>query len=242
MCIYTIFEIVYQRRRAACSYLKNLFLNLLAGLILNVSIAWLMSLAATFSPTEFYTISGIRDHALVRMRGVGADRFIWTRTHDHNSFPDCDGSTLPLWSRSLAKQTDAGGEPVAKAIEAFGIPMRSMRSSIVRENAQYNMLDSRGEYYHGLVPYVSGNTQMILSKPLGLPMHPILIGTVANSIVYGVFIYTIIRLSRAWQSIRRSRKGRCVQCGYDLVGIADAACPECGRPTRRGATVCGRRG
>jgi len=36
-----------------------------------------------------------------------------------------------------------------------------------------------------------------------------------------------------WKRQRRMAASRCVSCGYDLSGIAGAACPECGKPSEK---------
>jgi hypothetical protein len=33
-----------------------------------------------------------------------------------------------------------------------------------------------------------------------------------------------------WLDLRRPKPGRCAACGYDLRGLQNARCPECGRP------------
>jgi DNA-directed RNA polymerase subunit RPC12/RpoP len=78
----------------------------------------------------------------------------------------------------------------------------------------------------------------------GLPWRPIWIGALLNSLVYGLGLWCIWRISRrvtdswiaSWRSARAKRAKRCAKCGYPSVGANSEAqslarCPECG--TRR---------
>lgn len=33
-----------------------------------------------------------------------------------------------------------------------------------------------------------------------------------------------------WRRRRRRKRGLCIQCGYNLTGLSENRCPECGRP------------
>jgi hypothetical protein len=60
--------------------------------------------------------------------------------------------------------------------------------------------------------------------PLGLVLNPLLVGLPLWLLFFG--------LPMAWvvvRRVRRLRRGACLWCGYDLVGLK--ACPECGRDT-----------
>ncbi|MEZ6235518.1 MAG: hypothetical protein R3B68_15135 [Phycisphaerales bacterium] len=62
-----------------------------------------------------------------------------------------------------------------------------------------------------------------------LPLMPIPTGFAANTAFYaaawGIIAFGAIGLRR----LHRSRRGRCPRCGYDLRGLPEPGCPECGR-------------
>ncbi len=67
-----------------------------------------------------------------------------------------------------------------------------------------------------------------------LPLRPILFGTVANSVFYGLIFYAAfwIVLRRLWRLLtgakkrERFKRGECIGCGYPLGDLG--RCPECG--------------
>ena len=46
----------------------------------------------------------------------------------------------------------------------------------------------------------------------------------------------ISRLTRRWRRRRRRRRGECVKCGYNLTGLPEPRCPECGTSVWPGAS------
>lgn len=60
---------------------------------------------------------------------------------------------------------------------------------------------------------------------LGLDLLPIAI----LLSVWPACAYTLARIRRAM----RTRRGQCLECGYDLTGNVSGVCPECGKPCVR---------
>ncbi|MCA9306485.1 MAG: hypothetical protein KDA16_08120 [Phycisphaerales bacterium] len=74
----------------------------------------------------------------------------------------------------------------------------------------------------------------------GLPYLPIPIGLTIDTIFWGGLWWLAIFGLTSFKKRRRTRKGRCASCNYDLRGINAPNCPECGTPTpspRRGEDV-----
>jgi len=59
-----------------------------------------------------------------------------------------------------------------------------------------------------------------------LPIVPLWRGFAINSLVFALMLFAPLMLVPALRSVRRGRRGRCLECGYDLAGLAK--CPECG--------------
>ncbi len=64
-----------------------------------------------------------------------------------------------------------------------------------------------------------------------LPTSPLLPGVLISwgfwSVVAGAVLACPMAVRHA-RAVHRRRRGRCTTCGYDLRGLAGAACPECG--------------
>lgn len=72
-----------------------------------------------------------------------------------------------------------------------------------------------------------------------LPYRILLLGFVANSIVYAICITIIIVVAERLYGAIRRRRGLCASCGYDLRLTTTMTCPECGAhhsPWRQTAT------
>jgi hypothetical protein len=60
-------------------------------------------------------------------------------------------------------------------------------------------------------------------------VYPIWPGLAADTAFYAGAWWLILLAPRRIRRVLRKRGGRCVKCGYDLAGLAQAgACPECG--------------
>lgn len=46
-------------------------------------------------------------------------------------------------------------------------------------------------------------------------------------VLYGTILY---RVAKGYLRYRRAKPGRCYECGYALIGLPEARCPECGTP------------
>ncbi len=64
-----------------------------------------------------------------------------------------------------------------------------------------------------------------------LPIRPAWPGFALNTLLFGTAAGgAMLAVGSAWRR-RRRRRGLCVRCGYDVVGLA--VCPECGAETGR---------
>lgn len=131
--------------------------------------------------------------------------------------------------------------------EARGWPMLSF--SCVVQDAQYtfgrqftdHLSQKQFTWDTGIVigslkwPYKGTHYDVgnIMTLPKVLPIRPVIVGCIVNTMLYGLF------LAAAWKLMRYCRKSyllrhmRCCNCGYALIGLASKECPECGTPIER---------
>jgi hypothetical protein len=66
--------------------------------------------------------------------------------------------------------------------------------------------------------------------PAAMPLRPLWLGLLVNSVFYGLFLWLLwFTPRRIVRGRSRRRRGLCVRCEYDLRGLAaGSACPECG--------------
>ena len=61
-----------------------------------------------------------------------------------------------------------------------------------------------------------------------IPLKPIPVGIVVNTLFWGVLWFTFVVAARRIRGRLRVSRGRCYRCAYDLRGDSTAGCPECG--------------
>ena len=61
-----------------------------------------------------------------------------------------------------------------------------------------------------------------------LPCYPILLGFVADAVVYAGLLWLLFRGPSFLKRHLRSKRGHCAHCDYDLRGLKTTVCPECG--------------
>jgi len=61
---------------------------------------------------------------------------------------------------------------------------------------------------------------------LAVPIRPIWVGTIANSVLYGALVWLVLFAPGLIRQRSRAKRGRCVVCGYELAAMVK--CPECG--------------
>lgn len=64
--------------------------------------------------------------------------------------------------------------------------------------------------------------------PRTLPYRPIWLGFAFNTAFYAAILWLLILGPFTTRRMIRSKRGRCIKCGYDLRGNFDSGCSECG--------------
>lgn len=112
-----------------------------------------------------------------------------------------------------------------------GWPLRSMVSSrLIEEDvlAGKGGTVDRGVWYDGIV--LRSGAVMTMNPYIEsryIPVRPLCVGFVLNSLVYGVAVWPVLFVPSKVKRWRRRRRGACVGCGYELAGLV--RCPECGK-------------
>ncbi len=61
-----------------------------------------------------------------------------------------------------------------------------------------------------------------------VPAHILWFGFIANTTIYFIVMYSILRGVSKLVHLKRYRDGACPECRYSLQGLRDPGCPECG--------------
>jgi len=131
--------------------------------------------------------------------------------------------TLPYWSSAHGPARAQQGWELEGYLDwAYGWPMRALKHSHITRpigvwEASGNSAssdDTRGA--------------LEISPGITLPYLPIWPGILANTAFYAVIIAAIHLGALAIRRRRRIRRGLCPACRYDLRGLPQRACPECG--------------
>ena len=134
--------------------------------------------------------------------------------------------SVPYWSRTSTPPIESDDEAPGVWEDARGWPMRSLVWHLVRQTP--DALEAH------LWAFDLGGTQGPVGLPRALPLRPILIGFVVNSLLYATCLWLMISVPLDVRHMIRRKRGRCIKCGYDLRGASGGGCegcPECGVPT-----------
>ena len=72
----------------------------------------------------------------------------------------------------------------------------------------------------------------IMPLPRSIPFRPVWPGFAINTVFYASILWLLTLGPVTARRMIRRKRGRCIQCGYDLRGHSEGdACPECGATT-----------
>lgn len=63
---------------------------------------------------------------------------------------------------------------------------------------------------------------------VAIPLRPVWIGATIDILVFGIVYFITFCVAGNVRTYLRRRSGKCVRCGYALVGTRSVGCPECG--------------
>ena len=230
----------------------RIVLFLLLGAIVNVLVAW--TCAASINPFEAELQNAMRTSPDGYWEAFRYDRFgtTWvasTRSKTWDLEQIVRGAPeqlVPKWS-GLATWSDNFQLPnVAlemRYVDGRGWPMRSLWCEVgghiwVNEPGGGNMVPQE----------VQGGIETSLSHwPLGappplprvLPLRPIPLGFVFNTVFYGSVIWIALFGIPLLRRYSRTTRGLCPNCGYNLRRGGSGVCSECGWKRDDGHSDCG---
>ncbi len=106
---------------------------------------------------------------------------------------------------------------------AYGAPLRAFRYEVVHywvpPEVEPDALQAFRVKYRGCY---------FVTADFGLPILPIWPGLFLNTLFYAAIWFAFFTGLAAVRTGRRLRRGLCPVCRYDLRGLPERACPECG--------------
>ena len=215
---------------------------LLAGVVVNVAVAWGW---AAFFPIGTTSPSSHSDSAYLVELGPDGSWKLWriVRTEDRGVlfyFSAWDMRSLVDWATRMRREsstdpdelvpswarlrTPSDADLEVREVLAYGWPVLSMWCDYGR------LAGNRWELQHGLeVAFLSRN----FGLPAAVPLDPIWPGFAVNTPFYAAVLWLLIPGPFALRRFVRMKRGRCLKCGY-LIGEA-AVCSECGKALRQQA-------
>lgn len=111
----------------------------------------------------------------------------------------------------------------------FGWPLRCLKGDII--GIYWDDAETRGFWVLAEKYIIVEGVTARSAGPIMIPLRPIWIGIIGNSLLYAFGLLLLISGSRALLRCRRRRSGGCVKCGYPTG--PSAVCSECGTPRAR---------
>ncbi|MCB9841963.1 MAG: hypothetical protein H6812_01765 [Phycisphaeraceae bacterium] len=220
---------------------RRVVLFLILGAIVNVGVAWgcaawshqdidYVGLVKWYPPHWAYDSSAIEIiHEKKRTTGLGTSMWIgsWTKKTGGYRKPTGEVIDETFWPH---ENYDEWGRGWMRFV-VHGWPLISLRREVWQPH------DDAPNASRFPVPVVEvGLLRTGIAIPTSdvgwthsraLPLTPIWIGFTLNTLLYAVVLYIPFVGLGAYKRHRRTRRGLCPACAYDLAGLT--ACPECGR-------------
>ncbi len=236
--------------------LTKLVLFLILGATVNVTAAWGMrfwselhrqgstvvsldDVPGELLPEFRWTATSGPWYARIRLAGTGLDEswFVWTNAAGElPSLDPWDSMSARTWtshrrvSASMLEQWRQGLAYHVSLVEVrIGWPGRSF---VGRHSVNPVQMPTT---YEGAIRLPDSLIQLTRGKSrFDLPIKPIWSGFAINTIFYGAILWLLSLGPSATRRLIRRKRGRCINCGYDLRGASWGAsggggvCPECG--------------
>ena len=248
-------------RRIRRRFIRCTLASLLLGAVTTIAVAWgvVMFIDLPQRPEEACTVVAHGHGWTITVYGRGRPRQL-VRTNCDSGFRPMPGGALQsvdltirqLTHEQLEPQTmeQLPAVPVMKTAVGRSLGIAWAASPEIREDgygpsmwshaAGWPALAVRGHW--GSPPAAPPRQRGLWGTGLIntgdgerlLPFLPIFPGFVLNTLVYAAPWWGLFLLARQIGRWRRRRRGRCMECGYDLRGLPTSeatgppTCPECG--------------
>ena len=215
--------------------LTKLVVFLVLGAIVNVGVAWVISVApADYSrPVGFVEPASDRPSRLANQMAMLAGTTTSKRyefsnrfraTYGVQSVPDLD-AVIPYWAAQYLSEEDLNRSRDAAYLvtaRATGWPALSM-SGGMRLNLSGITIEQSDWAILLPPPKPSRVDQSRI-----VPLRPIWPGFAINTVFYAAILWLLTLGPFTARRIIRRKRGHCIKCGYDLRGHSGGGCPECG--------------
>lgn len=127
--------------------------------------------------------------------------------------------TLPWW---VTKPNVSPSESPIVLTVASGFPFRCVKTERIFGLGQRSFIDDTGVA-------LSVPSWLATDGEWRIATAPIWLGLLANCVFWSALAAFPIFVPRCMSRQLRQRRGCCIACGYDLTGVTDRSCPECGQ-------------
>ena len=217
--------------------LTKLVVFLLLGAITTVVVSWGFALWGSFrfgSSSQYYSHATQPRWLLSVHTGVGVTRVSVTPNNElwGERSPTYRPGMIPYWSAARRRPgAEVFEDPLGPwTLEyAYGWPFRSGLAVVRRNVHEAPGVRNRNNKF-AIVTGIKVLEEQS-GEPLAyrtLPTRPILVGFVANSVMYASALWLLLFAPGQLRRFIRRKRGHCIKCGYDLRGAEHEACPECG--------------
>lgn len=202
----------------------------LAGLSLNVLIAWLCACLWRTAPTWSIVRNPHRPDpvAFFEYRTLGTESVVGSgRPGTHLSRAEAARGPVPIHASSKwwpDEAMDWGGSHFAIAA---GWPWRSLSAWRTVDSIEVgDGLLFQDVFHWAIVIRDTDAARAWDGLPVMLPLKPMLPGMVLGTAFYTAAIAGVIASSRCVRRCVRAKRGLCARCAHDVTGLE--SCPECG--------------
>lgn len=225
------------------------------GLLTSLGVAWGR---AAWRPVAWDVprVSGTFEHwgrawHIVRVRRFGGTFHAWSdlatsgepgiepgervrRQREHMVELQRTGQTLypfelsherPGWGTFASRE--APREPFTMGMDtSFGWPRRCMWHQVLSSYDTSTGTITSDKLSGGIL--LSDHPTRMTTGFKALPLRPMYPGLAVNTLFFGVLWAGLLFAPGVVRRAARRYRGRCDRCGYDLGGLREAGCPECG--------------
>jgi hypothetical protein len=208
----------------------TIFLFLLLGVIVNITLAWGISVRGDPFDSEPAAKPYLLDEgerSASRFRTGGSLAYHWStrcwlarRSDPPGSYMTL-GDVLPSWGRHA---DDSYVE--MNMVIASGWPFLALWYHQTVWSTDSPTLQTHFQAHGGI--QLKWRYAGFIHRPCVLPLRPIWFGFIVNTVLYALILsllYCVLFVLRRRIHLKR---GRCPKCGYDLRHALSGGCPECG--------------
>ena len=193
----------------------KLALLLLLGAIVNVAVAW--GCASILKPKNISHVSTSREECITQIANY------FDILPDGSVYNGHTNRALSFKLQYASRQANADYIDYIIVVRIkSGWPLLSQVGEWI---FQVNNNGSSSRFATALMNPWVGDFQQEINF---IPYRPLWPGFAINTIIYATILWLLTLGPFTARRMIRSKRGRCIKCGYDLRGNIENGCPECG--------------